>query len=346
MTTTATAPARTSAWIIGPARDVIMAFAWLPFAVAALAVRDNTDQLQTLMIATFVISAAHQPITLPMVYGDRAQLNAHPKLYRYSPFILAALIVIGLNVSFAVVALVAGTWNAAHTLQQRYGIARIYGRKVGQDDGRPDRILLWSWLIAVATWAAASSRLSVDVERLNLSRRNQRGVDYLFDLQPVARIILPFVVVAAAWATWRWVRNEGKGQPNFGKWLYVGATAALMITIVVAPLAGFIAYVGSHAVEYSIIVKHRMDRNRTSKTDTSWVASAVRTRLGSMGAIVLFTLLAMAIMGSIKASSTSIYTVIYLTVGGLHIFYDGFIWKLRTPQLTQNFELSKLNNSK
>jgi hypothetical protein len=34
-----------------------------------------------------------------------------------------------------IIAVIAGVWNAGHTLQQRYGITRIYGRKVGQADG-------------------------------------------------------------------------------------------------------------------------------------------------------------------------------------------------------------------
>ena len=44
--------------------------------------------------------------------------------------VVAALITIGINVSLGLVAVIAGLWNAEHTLMQRYGVQRIYGRKL------------------------------------------------------------------------------------------------------------------------------------------------------------------------------------------------------------------------
>ena len=41
----------------------------------------------------------------------------------------------------------AGLWNAEHTLMQRYGVMRIYGRKAGDDHGRLEKPMLIVWLV-------------------------------------------------------------------------------------------------------------------------------------------------------------------------------------------------------
>jgi len=41
----------------------------------------------------------------------------------------------------------AALWNAEHTLMQRYGVMRIYGRKAGDDHGRLEKPMLIAWLI-------------------------------------------------------------------------------------------------------------------------------------------------------------------------------------------------------
>ena len=56
----------------------------------------------------FLISFAHQPLTLGLVYGDPLQRGAHRRLYRWAPWMAFGLIIVGLNVSLSAVALMAG----------------------------------------------------------------------------------------------------------------------------------------------------------------------------------------------------------------------------------------------
>jgi len=37
--------------------------------------------------------------------------------------------------------------------------------------------------------------------------------------------------------------------------------------------------------------------------------------------------------------SVMAYLVVFFTLGGLHVFYDGFIWKLRRPAVAQSLDL-------
>ena len=96
----------------------------------------------------FLISFAHQPLTMGLVYGDPSQRDAHRRFYLIAPLVGHVLILIGLNVSLTLVGLMAGLWNAEHTLMQRYGVLRIYGRKAGDDHGRFEKPMLVTWLVA------------------------------------------------------------------------------------------------------------------------------------------------------------------------------------------------------
>src|SRR3954462_5812868 len=108
--------------------------------------------------ALSAFSFVHQPLTLPLVYGDAEQFAARRRLFVAAPFVLAAVIAVGLAVSFTIVAVVGGLWNLEHTLMQRYGFVRIYGRRTGEDDGRLERVLLLSWLLVALALGGARSR--------------------------------------------------------------------------------------------------------------------------------------------------------------------------------------------
>ena len=67
-----------------------------------------------------------------------------------------------MGVSLSAVALMAGLWNAEHTLMQRYGVMRIYGRKAGDDHGRLEKPMLIVWLVAAISYMGGY----VDLQRL------------------------------------------------------------------------------------------------------------------------------------------------------------------------------------
>ena len=327
--------------IIGPAGDAALSLLWVPFALAAFAVQNSIGATQALMLLAIGMSTAHQPLTLPLVYADSEKFSQRPKLFTWTPFVALAAVVIGLQVSLLAVAVAAGVWNAVHTLQQRYGIARIYGRKSGRSDGRLDRALLWGWLIAVATWSAAAPSTQEAVSRVAIGDRNRAGVEFLTGLRGPAAVIFPFIAVIVAAITVWWVVSERRsGEQNPARWAYVASTGLLFALIVINPIAGFIAYVGSHAVEYIIVVWHHLQRLEPDRRPSpTALAAAVGSRLGRLGFVTLFVACSFAILLMIHRLDANLYTVAFLTVGTLHVFYDGVIWKLRTPDVADGFDL-------
>ncbi len=150
-----------------------------------------------------------------------------------------------------IIAVIAGVWNAGHTLQQRYGITRIYGRKVGQADGTIE--------LAVVGWFA-----------------------------------------------FQWLRQErSAAEINPAKWLYPGSTTGRIAFTMVSPLG-----------------------------------RAVRSRPGPLELMVMYTVGFATLIWAIRSfGSYDVYAFTFLTLGALHLFYDGLIWRLRRPDVARGFQI-------
>lgn len=311
--------------------DVALALCWIPFAAAGWLLRDDPNRTAWLVSATLLVSFAHQPLTLALVYGDKRNFALRRRVFTWSPVVLAGAVLGTQYISLTALAVVAGLWNAEHTLMQRYGIMRIYGRRVGQQDGRLEKALLFSWLAATFVWIAADNRTPGHIAQTGLRGKNRRGLDILSDLQPMARVTLPFVAVIAVVLTVRWIWDEAHrgGSPSRNKRFYSASTAALFVTILVNPVAGFLGYVGAHAIEYFIIVHRSVGpKYANAAVDGGAPVGYAMRRLGRTGFFAVYIGIVFGALSVLdRYGSPTAYTVVILTLGGMHVFYDGFIWK-------------------
>jgi hypothetical protein len=322
-------------WVHGPILDAAMALCWAPFVVVGLLFQDNPNRLAWFVSATLLLSFSHQPLTVALVYGDRRNFDLRRRIFTWSPLVFAVAVLATREISLATLAVVAGLWNAEHTLMQRYGITRIYGRKAGQQEGALEKLLVFSWLALAFAWAAADRRTPGRIERTGIRGNNRRGLDILADLRPAARVVLPIVLAIAIVFTVRWVRDEIRRGPqaNPAKRFYVASTAALFVVILVNPIAGFLGYVGSHAVEYFIIV-HQNLGPRYASPDVDGgapVGRAVR-RLSRVGFFAVYLGLIIGVVSLLdRYGNLTAHALVIFTLGGMHVFYDGFIWKRPAP---------------
>ena len=107
-----------------------------------------------------LVEAADRVVADDDAIGDPLQRAAHRKLYQWAPLVAAVAITIGLSVSLTLVGAMAALWNAEHTLMQRYGLMRIYGRKVGDQNGPLEKPMLIVWLIAAVASGPPKARSS------------------------------------------------------------------------------------------------------------------------------------------------------------------------------------------
>jgi hypothetical protein len=323
----------------GPVADIALGWCWLPIALVVHAAEPHLTTVHTIVGLIFLVSFAHQPLTLGLVYGDPAQRDAHRRLYRWAPWVAFALIVVGLNVSLSTVALMAGLWNAEHTLMQRYGVMRIYGRKAGDDHGRIEKPMLIVWLVAGITYIGGYVDLQRLVHKLGFGGTNARSVRLLGDLTTVARDIFWVALVVGLVYVARWLRAErrlGSAASRPKHWYALG-TAGLVVAVMIDPIAGVAGYVAAHAIEYFAVV-HSSLRKRA---DTAPVARATRTP-GRRAAV--YSLYFLAIAGLIAVTRAHfdgrLYAFAVLFFGALHILYDGFVWKLRRPAVAASLGIT------
>jgi hypothetical protein len=322
-------------WVHGPLLDLAMVLCWVPFAALGWLWQTDVHRLTWFVSATLLLSFSHQPLTAALVYGDKRNFVLRRRIFTWSPLVFVVAVLVTGQVSFAVLAVVAGLWNAEHTLMQRYGITRMYGRAVGQQEGRLEKLLLFSWLALAFVWIAADSRTPRRIEETGIQGKDRRGLDILTELRPAGRVLLPAVVAIVAVLTARWVLDEIRRGPsaNPAKHLYVASTAALFVTILVNPIAGFLGYVGSHAVEYFLIV-HRSLGPRYATVDVDGgapIGHAVR-RMGRIGFFAAYLALLAGLVWSLgHFGNYTTHMLVVFTLGGMHVFYDGFIWKRPTP---------------
>lgn len=327
-------------WVHGPIADIALGWCWLPIALLVHTVEPHITTVHSIMGVIFLISFAHQPLTLGLVYGDPAQRNAHRTLYRWAPWVALALILIGLNVSLATVALMAGLWNAEHTLMQRYGVMRIYGRKAGDNHGGIEKPMLIVWLVAGIAYIGAFVDLQRLVRKLGFGGTNARSVHILDHLTSVARVVFWAAAVVGVVLAVQWLRAERRLGPAASRpkhWYALG-TAGLVVAVMLDPIAGVAGYVAAHAIEYFAVV-HSSLRKRS---DAAPVAAVTCTPLrravtyaGYFGAIAALVMLTRSHFDG------RLYAFAVLFFGALHILYDGFVWKLRRPAVAASLGINQ-----
>ena len=329
------------AWMHGPWRDALVAGLWVPFSVAAALAYGSSRALAVVVGVTLLTSLVHQPLTLGLIYGDPAQFAVARRVFTVFPFVIVAGVIVGRSISLSFVAIVAGLWNAEHTLMQRYGISRIYARKAGEIGPACERPMLISWLVFALAFAAADPRTPRLLDRVELGSTNEQGVRILQSFRPVAVVLSLVALGAVVFFTGQWWRNERRlGRTGFTpKRRYLAATAALFAVILVSPIVGLIGYVGAHAIEYFVIVHGSLGRRYTGARAERGgaVGRVVRSPLRATGCVALYVMVVGAALVFVtRLVPPNVGNVVLLSVGGMHVFFDGFIWKLRRPVVARS----------
>jgi uncharacterized membrane protein YidH (DUF202 family) len=329
-------------WMHGPVADIVLGWSWLPIALAVRQLESHPDVMHWVIAVVFMVSFAHQPLTLGLVYGDPAQRQAHRRLYTWAPFVAVALIAIGLNVSLTTVALMAGLWNAEHTLMQRYGVIRIYGRKAGDDHARLEKPMLIVWLVTAIAFLGAYIDLDRFVVKMGMGGTNRRSVTVLAHLHAPSVVLFWVGAIASVVLAARWFAAERRlgAASSRPKWWYVAGTLGLVAMVMIDPVAGIAGYVAMHAIEYLAIVHHSL----RTRTDDSPVAVATRTP-GRRA--VIYVAYVAAIAGVVwfcwNFFDGRLYAYTILFFGALHILYDGFVWKLRRPAVAASLGIESVS---
>lgn len=104
--------------------------------------------------------------------------------------------------------------------------------------------------------------------------------------------------------------------------------------MLVDPVAGFVGYVGAHAVEYFVIVHRSLGSRWAEPGSGGAVGRSVRAPGGRRRFLLGYAVAMVVLVGGLRwYGSSRLHLTTILVLGGLHVLYDGFIWKLRRPSV-------------
>src|SRR5262249_11205682 len=114
---------------------------------------------------------------------------------------------------------------------------------------------------------------------------------------------------------------------------YLASTALLLVVVALDPIVGFVGYVGGHAAEYLLVVRWRVARAAAGSGADA--VGRVGRRVGGGGTLALYALAVAAIFLLLRSLPWSnVASVVILTLGGLHLYFDGLIWHAPRPGRT------------
>jgi hypothetical protein len=341
-------------WLFDAPTDLAIAWCWVPFFAAAhlLTIRTGVTAdlaVQRLLTGVLLASLLHQPLTLLLVYGDRHQFAQRRRMFVVAPLVAVVLIGVAVELDLWVIVPIAAVWQNFHTLQQRYGLLRIYARKAGYGSRRLDRAVLFVPFLAVLALVALLPVTARQVARFGgqLDPDTAHEVGLLSQARPVLAVLFVPLAAATIAILLRHVRQERTavvaGQANPAKWSYLGSVLLLTASLPIDPVAGLIAIVASHAIEYVIVVMRTLrsrygnDPERTSLLSVLAGSAARRWTLLAVF-LAVFWLLDDR-MGDVLPGHT--YLIALYTVGLLHFVYDAVIWKVRRPAVASGFGIPR-----
>lgn len=360
---------RSGPWLRSAWWDVAcLGFCWVPFYVWVVGVLGlgrqawGLDPLRAdltssaLALASWValgITYVHRHYTLLVVYGDRGVFAERALNFLVAPLLLCALITWAYATnrvwlrfgkveltSWGVVTVVGITWNAWHTVSQRYGLWRAYAGRLGKGLQRPeharrDRALLWSFVAATIVLTLTLQAESLDLHPTSRFIGSLLGTTFRGPSTGLW-LALAFIPTCAVGANW--VRHEFSAPIALADRLprLVFLASSLMLFAVFAvhgPVVGYLCFGVAHAIEYVAFV-HHFSEKKYARGSRSGVAGSL-LKHASVGAPLLILGLLGAYWLLEPYRSSGIYRVYYVATSWAHFLFDGLIWKIRKPNVAQ-----------
>ncbi len=348
-----------SNWIEGPVFDLVfLAFGWIvvasaftvlfyfhePARVGPQRILWNLDEpwVAGLITVVLVVNFIHRNLTHVLVYGDRrtfgerrisyivlpigmlilpfvaARYQTTYYFFTFSPFLLGLM---GLSM----------VWNFYHTLMQKIGLLRIYARKAGGRSSALDRSIVFSWFFFLLFALLSSEAIRVQVSAIGGPA--SYALRYLSPYTH-AVVILKWLALAAAvvvsvlYIKGEWEERRGPLAPKniflLSILLLYGLFARDFVT-------AFASFSFSHTVEYIAFVGLFAKKKYGDVHDTSTFLGKI-SKYGGWS-FAFFCLAAGGIYLIWNKASAGTFGLFYISTSFLHYIYDGWIWKIRRPQV-------------
>lgn len=172
-------------------------------------------------------------------------------------------------------------------------------------------------------------------------------VGLLTAARPALTILLVPLAVATIAVLVRYLRQERTAvidrTANPAKWSYLGSVLLLTASLPIDPLAGLIAIIASHAIEYAIVVMRTLRSRYGNRPERGSLLSTLAGSTPRRWALLTTFLAGFWLLDNQMRDMLRwhTYLIALYTVGMLHFVYDAFIWKVRRPAVANGFGIPR-----
>lgn len=336
-----------SPWLLGRGRDLalIVATPLLILPAMMLARSRWADASIVLFIAAFG-QLGHNLPGMMRAYGDRALFERYKTRFIVAPIVLVAVCVLAVVYHLHGLILVTAVWAIWHALMQTHGFARIYDAKAKSFDA-PTR---WLDFAMTFTWFGGAIILCDQPMTLLLTHfYNSGGPTIPAGALSVVRTVW---VVAMSGATVLFLANALRCWWREGRF---SGVKHLLLAISIAfywyaysgvqnILVGAAMFDLFHDIQYLTIVWVFNRKRAESDAGAGAFTRFVFGRSGALIGVYLGLIMAFGSLRYVEEYLTAgvlrdLLTGVIATMGLLHYYYDGFIWKVRDGQVRKTLGL-------
>jgi hypothetical protein len=365
-----TPPGQSShAWHVSPVIDAAAYhFSWAWVLVPMLFAAPDSSYVLIIYALMMGANLAHRHYGLPYAYLDREVRQTYRRQLTWFPLACVVMLAttplllrstaagpIGAHAVVTVIAL-ALLWNLWHTYMQKFGILRLYSAK----DPAPvavktpawiDKYFLLCWFPLYFSYVGPANKDLILANTEHLNRVGSIAIAFLERYE--YWLVGPSALIAAGgvglWLWWEWrssrLRNRARLSAAAGTLLI--STAALWAN----PAEAVVAFAFSHAVEYMVFVwafqrrryylarpvpsvmKRLLGYPKTWYVAFTAIFFAAGTIQALWGTSIIPAPNPIAFLGMTGASWFFYYAVYESLV---HFYMDGFLWKMRRPEVREN----------
>ena len=337
-------------WIINPYSDALFFIATPVISLCVLLMANqyySSEKIALFVLAFFAVG--HHLPGLMRAYGETDLFARYKVRFVVSPIVIASFVgwsVYNGHLGFFILLAV---WDMWHFFMQHYGFMRIYDLKRHKPSRLGSRLDWW----VTATWFAFIIADSPHYLINFLERCHRYGFGLYTWIDPLDFLVVrDLIFYAAVLVSVIYLANivleYRNGVPIVIPKLAISITTFSTVYIAYIVLEdvilGYAITALAHDVQYFAIVwiynNGVLKRSkRAGKRFFRFLFNDGRLR------IVGFYLLLILGYGGIEATARAtqnfivydIVKVIIATSAFLHYYYDGFIWKLRKPEISRNF---------
>jgi len=320
-------------WIKNPISDLVFfCFGWIPVFLALVMFEQH---IGLIILFVMMFTHVHRHYTFALVYGEKEEFEKRKTAYVLLPILAVIVTLVALYFDkFSILVAISVPWVMYHSVSQKYGIARIYSRKTGYGEAWIEKGLIFSWFVYLFFGLAEKEKASLLKYPAGRALMGyiENYLDYFTALSYLFLLVAAFFTLAYIYQEFR-----NRHQISIPKNVFVLSTLILYCIFFHSLIVGYIVFGFSHAIEYIAFVNIFVNSKYKKKPDSTSVLALASKKQWFYSSLFALAIVALCYLG--MKLNMDAFTIYIVGSSFLHFIYDGFIWKIRKPEVGKPLDI-------